>query len=90
MSAQIVVHNRNGFKEYTLNGYTATVAKPTSPMICPHCGFEHEDATFEFCVLGRPDNSISPCDSCGKPFGVVVEDGCYYVVKLYSLDDNIN
>ena len=90
MSALIIEYIYNGYREYTINGYTAYQAKPTSRLECPHCAFKHNEYTKDFCVPGRPDNSKHSCDNCNKPIAVVFQGNSYYVVKLYHIEDNIN
>lgn len=71
-------------------GYLAFKHKKDALLECPHCYQKQEDTVADHCIIGRPDRSKSECIHCYGVFGVVSLDGDLHVVKLHSLNDNIN
>lgn len=71
-------------------GYEATeVRNEKSLLRCPHCYKFQEDSVVDHCVIGRPDNSKTTCIHCYKPFGVITDNGTFYVITLLHIKDNI-
>jgi len=70
-------------------GYSGERFSGDRLLVCPHCYRKQDSVVSDYCVKGRPDNSKDDCIHCGKVFGVIVESGIYYVLKLYGKDDNI-
>lgn len=71
------------------NGYIGFRAIKGRKLSCPHCSREQEDVVEDYCVLGRPDKSKDTCVYCDRPFGVIFKQNSFFVVKIYTINDNI-